>query len=71
LIANTLRFLIDEKPGNIFSYGIEHRVIISAAPTGSLVAVSLTLVVIAPETPRQMTLFGEIVEIQGGKRKRK
>ena len=54
--------------GNSFS---ECRGTVSTAPTGSLVAVSPTLVVIAPEAPRQLTLIGKIVEIQGGKRKRK
>ncbi len=57
--------------GNIFSDGSERRVTISTAPTGSLVAVSPTLPVIAPDAPRQMTLFGELVEIQGGKRKKR
>ncbi len=71
LEGHVLKIPTGEKIGNIFSDGSERRVTISTAPTGSLVAVSPTLVVIAPEAPRQMTLFGEVVAIQGGKRKRK
>lgn len=71
LEGHILKIPTGEKIGNIFSDGSERRVTISTAPTGSLVAISPTLVVIAPEAPRQMTLFGELVVTQGGKRKRK
>ncbi len=54
----------------IFTDGTERQVSISTAPTGSMVAASPTLVVVT-ETPKQMTLFGEMVVVQGGKKKRR
>ena len=55
----------------IFSDGSERRTAITTAPTGSLVASSPTLVVVTQEAPLQMTLFGGMVEVQGGKRKKR
>ena len=55
----------------IFSDGTERHTAITTAPTGSLVATSPTLVVVIQDAPMQMTLFGGMVEIQGGKRKRR
>jgi hypothetical protein len=66
-----LRLLIGEKPGNIFSDCSERCVTASTALTGSLVAVSPTLVVVTQATPPQMNLLGEVVQIKGGKRKKR
>jgi len=55
----------------IFTDGTERHTSFTTAPTGSLVASSPTLVVVTQEAPMQMTLFGGMVEIQGGKRKKR
>jgi hypothetical protein len=71
LEGHVLKIPTGEKIGNIFTDGSERRVLVSTAATGSLVAASPTLVVVTQVTPLQMTLFGEVVQPQGGKRKRK
>jgi hypothetical protein len=55
----------------IFTDGSERQVFITTAPTGSMVAASPNLAVLIVETPKQMTLFGELVEVKGEKKKRK
>lgn len=55
----------------IFTDGSERHTAITTAPTGSLVASSPTLVVVTQEAPMQMTLFGGMVEVQGGKRRKR
>ena len=56
---------------NIFTDGSEIRTAITTAPTGSMVAASPTLVVVASNIPMQMTLFGEMVVPRGGRKKRR
>jgi hypothetical protein len=56
---------------NIFTDGSEIRTAITTAPTGSMVAASPTLVVISSSVPMQMTLFGDLVVPQGGRKKRR
>jgi hypothetical protein len=59
---------------SLFADGTEKQVLVSLAPTGSLVATSPMLPVLqAPsELTLQMTLFGELVSVQvGGKRRRR
>ncbi|NTW88438.1 MAG: DEAD/DEAH box helicase, partial [Desulfobulbaceae bacterium] len=56
---------------NIFTDGSEIRTAITTSPTGSMVATSPTLVVVASSVPMQMTLFGEMVVPQGGRKKRR
>jgi hypothetical protein len=69
--GHVLKMPSGEKIGNILTDGSERRVMVSTAPTGSLVAVSPTLVVVTQVAPQQMTLFGETVQTQGGKRKKR
>jgi hypothetical protein len=71
LEGHVLKIPTGEKIGNIFTDGSERRVMVSTTPVGSLVAASPTLVVVTQVAPLQMTLFGEVVEAQGGKRKKK
>jgi hypothetical protein len=59
---------------SLFSDGTEKKVLISTEPTGSLVAASLPMAVLQQEPAReavQMTLFGEIVRVDVGGRRRK
>ena len=70
LEGHVLKVPAGEKVGNIFTDGSERQVSITTAPTGSMVAASPTLVMVI-EAPKQMTLFGELVEVQGGKKKRR
>ncbi len=51
---------------SLFSDGTEKKVLVSVAPTGSLVAVSPSLLVLKGEI-MQMTLFGEMVVAQVGR----
>ena len=56
---------------SLFADGTEKQVLVSLEPTGSLVAASPTLLVLRGEA-MQMTLFGELVSVQtGGRRKRR
>ncbi|MEI7849532.1 MAG: hypothetical protein WCK35_27285, partial [Chloroflexota bacterium] len=54
---------------SLFSDGTEKKVLVSTAPTGSLVAVSLPLPILQAESGQimQMTLFGEMVSAQVGR----
>ena len=51
---------------SLFSDGTEKMVLVSTAPTGSLVATSASLLVLKGEI-MQMTLFGEMVVAQVGR----
>jgi hypothetical protein len=51
---------------SLFSDGTEKKVLVSVAPTGSLVAANPSLLVLKGET-MQMTLFGEMVVAQVGR----
>ena len=54
---------------SLFSDGTEKKVLVSTAPTGSLVATSLPLPILKMESGQimQMTLFGEMVSAQVGR----
>ncbi|MCX6065074.1 MAG: hypothetical protein NT121_04875 [Chloroflexi bacterium] len=54
---------------SLFSDGTEKKVLVSTAPTGSLVATSLPLPILQAESGQimQMTLFGEMVSAQVGR----
>ena len=57
---------------SLFSDGTEKKVLVSAQPTGSMVAVSLPLPILQTQTEQtmQMTLFGEMVVATVGRNTR-
>jgi hypothetical protein len=57
---------------SLFSDGTEKKVLVSLEPAGSMVAASPDLIMLRQDDiPMQMTLFGDLVPTQGGKRRRR
>lgn len=57
---------------SLFSDNTEKKVLVSTAPTGSIVAASLPLPILQAEAGQimQMTLFGELISAQVGRNTR-